>query len=139
MDPITAVGFATNIITFIDVSHKIISGTSEVLRSGSTAENAHVGTLVNDLREAIAEFDNRLTGYSKHDDALNALAFECQGICDELCSLLEKVTVKVGTSKWQGIKVALRSMRKHGDIAHLEERLGKCRSQILLRLVLLLK
>jgi hypothetical protein len=139
MDPITAVGLATGIITFIDFAHKIISGTSEVLRSGSTAENAHVSTLANDLREATNDFGNHLPGYSKHDDALNSLASECQGICDELCGLLEKVTVKVGTSKWQGVKTALRSMRKQGEVAHLEERLGKCRSQILLRLVLLLK
>jgi hypothetical protein len=139
MDPITAVGFAASIKTIIDFSHKIISGTSEVLRSGSTAENAHVGTLVNDLRESTKDFGNRIPGYSKHDDALNDLGSECQAICDELCRLLDKVTVKVGTSKWQAIKIALRSMRKQGDVAHLEERLGKCRSQILLRLVLLLK
>ncbi|KAK3299684.1 uncharacterized protein B0H64DRAFT_472772 [Chaetomium fimeti] len=138
MDPITAIGFAASIVTFIDSSHKIICATSEVLSSGSTAENAHVTAVVKDLHEATRGFGDRLPGYSKHDDALNILAAECQGICGELCRLLEKVKIQVGTSKWQSVKVALRSMRKGGEVAQLEERLGKCRSQIILRLVLLL-
>ena len=139
MDPITAVGFAASIVTFIDFSHKIICDTSEVLNTGVTAENAHVSAVVNDLREATRGLSNQLPGYSKHDDALNTLATECQNICDELCELLEKVKVKVGSSRWQSVRIALRSMRKGGEVAHLEERVGKCRSQILLRLVLLLK
>lgn len=91
MDPITVVEFAASIVTFIDFSHKIISATSEVFTAENTTENAHVSAVVNDLRGVTKGLNHRLAGYSKHDDALNILATECEGICDELCKLLDQV------------------------------------------------
>lgn len=94
MDPITAVGFASSILTFIDFSYQIISGTFEVIKSGSTADNAHVSVVINDLHNVTKEFTNRPPAHSKHEDALNALALECQDVSEELRKLLEKLKVQ---------------------------------------------
>jgi hypothetical protein len=138
MDPITAVGFASSILTFIDFSYQIVSGTYEVIKSGSTAENAHLSVITTDLDEITKELSQRPPGYSKHEEALNSLAIECQGVSGELRKLLDRVQTKAGSSKWKSIKVALHSMWKKGEIAELDSRLGKYRSQILARLVLIL-
>jgi N-terminal domain on NACHT_NTPase and P-loop NTPases len=139
MDPITAVGFAASILTFIDFSYQIVCGTYEVIKSGSTTENAHVSVVATDLDEITKELSQRPPGYSKHEEALNTLATECQGVSDELRKLLDRVKTKAGSSKWKSIKVALHSMWKKGEITELDNRLGKYRSEVLLRLVLILK
>jgi N-terminal domain on NACHT_NTPase and P-loop NTPases len=139
MDPVTAVGFAASILTFIDVSHQVISGTWEVIKSGTTTENAHVGNVINDLHDVTKQLSDRPPGYSQHERALNTLASECQELSGELVALLEKLKSTAGSSKWKSVKVALHSMWKKGDVEGLERRLDKYRSQILLRLVLMLK
>jgi hypothetical protein len=139
MDPITAVSFAASILTFIDVSHQVISGTWEVIKSGTTAENAHVGNVINDLHDVTKRLSDRPPGCSQHEQALNMLASQCQELSGELVTLLEKLKSTAGISKWKSVKVALHSMWKKGDVAELERRLDKYRSHILLRLVLMLK
>jgi len=139
MDPITAVGFASAILTFIDFSHQLISGTFEVIKSGSTSENAHVSVVINDLRHITKELSNRPPGNSKHNEALNTLASECCGLSNDIQKLLEKLKVTAESSKWKSIKITLRSMWKKGEVAELERRLDEYRSQILLHLALMLQ
>ncbi|KAH8748744.1 hypothetical protein BGZ57DRAFT_969398 [Hyaloscypha finlandica] len=138
MDPITAVSFAASILTFIDFSHQVVCGTYEIIKSGSTTDNAHVSVVTTDLDEITKALNQRPSGYSKHEEALNTLATECQGVSGELRKLLDRVKTKAGSSKWKSIKVALHSMWKKGEIAELDNRIGKYRSEILLRLVLIL-
>lgn len=51
MDPLTAIGLAGNILTFIDFSYKVISGVNKVLSApnGMTPENERLSVLVEDL------------------------------------------------------------------------------------------
>ena len=102
MDPITAVSFAASILTFIDVSHRVISGTWEVIKSGTTSENAHVGIVINDLHNVTKQLSNRLPGYSQHEQALNTLASECQELSDDLVKLLEKLKIAAGSGAGAG-------------------------------------
>lgn len=139
MDPFTAIGLASDILGFVEISAKIVSGTLEVAKSGVLAENAQVGAIVDDLHHAAGELQKRLPCHSRHGEALNSLASDCEGIAEELQQLLQKLKVECGSSKWKAINVTIRSMRKKGDIAQLEGRLEKCRSQIMLRLMMILE
>jgi len=139
MDPITTVGFASSILTFIDFSQQLISGTFEVIKLGSTSENVHVSVVIDDLRDATKELSNRPLGLSRHEYALQTLASECQELSEDLQKLLEKLMVTAESSKWKSAKIALRSTWKKEEVAELQNRLDKYRSQILLRLVLILK
>jgi hypothetical protein len=138
MDPITAIGFAASILTFVDFSVEIITGTKEVIKSGSTTENAHVDVVINDLHDVTKKISSSPVGIL-NDEKLISLAGGCQVVSKELQDLLEKLKVQTGSSKWKIIRIALRSMRKKEDVAGLEKRLTGYRSQILLRLLLILK
>ncbi|KAF6831912.1 hypothetical protein CMUS01_07150 [Colletotrichum musicola] len=142
MDPLSAVGFASSILTFVEFSFKIISGTLEIVRSGNTAENAHVSIFINDLHRItknLRQSSASPNGSTHHEDGLDSLASECLAISKELIALLQKLKIKAGDSKRKSINVSLRSMWARGDFAYLENRLDKCRSQIMMRLLLLLK
>lgn len=142
MDPLSAVGFASSILTFVEFSFKVISGTFEIVRSGNTAENAHVSVVINDLHRITKNLQQSSAapdGSTHHDDGIDSLASECLSISKELLDLLQKLKMKAGDSKWKSINVSLRSMWAKGDVAYLEKRLDKCRSQMMMRLLLSLK
>jgi hypothetical protein len=141
MDPITALSLACTILTFIDYANRIVTGTYEVFQSatGTTDENAHIDTIIDDLHKVTADLDSDLVGKSKHGKALKGLASKCEKLSDDLLHLLEKLTVSGNHSTWKGLKVKITSMRKEKEIAGMEKRLGEYRLQILLRLTLILK
>ncbi|KAH0430650.1 hypothetical protein CcaCcLH18_07685 [Colletotrichum camelliae] len=137
MDPVTAIGLASSILAFVEFSFKVVSGTLEVVKSGNTAENAHVGVIVDDLYDVAGGLQNRLR-HSTHADALNGLASECVAISEDIKALLQRLKVEAGSSKWKAVSVTIRSMRKKGDVAEMEKKLDRCRSQIMLRLLMIL-
>ena len=134
MDPITAVGFAASILNFIDYSHKVVTGTIEVFRSGSTAKNVHISEVISDLQDAAKDLTKLPPGRSYHEKALHQLSASCQELAKELTTLLARLSTTDRHSKWTSVRVALRSMRKDGKVAELESTLDKYRSQVLLRL-----
>jgi uncharacterized protein Yka (UPF0111/DUF47 family) len=135
MDPITAVGFAASILNLIDYSHKVITGTIEVFKSGSTSQNVHISEIIDDLEDTAAELSKWPPGKSNHEKDLRQLSVSCQELAQRLINLLARLTTTPGKSKWMSVKVALRSMRKDGEVEELEKQLDKYRSQILLRLI----
>jgi hypothetical protein len=140
MDPITAVSFASSILTFIDFSWNLVTGIYEVLESvsGTTAENAHIGNIIDDLHAVTATLKSCQLGRSEHEKALRQLASKCANLSKELLNLLEKLKVKGKNSAWKSLKAKWESMRKEKDISSIETRLREYRSQILIRLNLML-
>jgi hypothetical protein len=141
MDPVTALNLASSILSFVDYATKIVIGTYEVYKSvsGTTEENAHIDTVIGDLREATYDLDSNLVGKTKHEKALKELASKCETLSDELSRLLKKLAVSGDHSTWKSLKVKIKSMRKEKEVAGMEKRLGEYRSEILLRLTLILK
>ncbi len=138
MDPITAVGFAASILTFIDFGREIVNGTLEVLKAGSTKENIEIGNVMNDLMAVVMPLTKLPPGKSDHEKALQALAVKCLGLARELHNLLERLTASRNT-KWESAIITMRVMRKRGEVKVLEVSLEKYRSEIFLRLNLILK
>ena len=135
MDPVSAVGFAARILTLIDYSHQVVTGTIEVFKSGSTSKNIQISEIVGDLEDAAAELRKWPSGKSNHEKALHQLSAPCQELAQRLINLLTRLNTTPGKSKWVSVRVALRSMRKDGEVEELEKTLDKYRSQILLRLI----
>ena len=127
MDPIGAVGFAASILTFIDVGHKIVTGTLEVLKTGSLTRNTDITIVINDFQAVVKALARVPSGKSAHDTALEDLAKRCQEVAGRLSDLLGTLKTRPGGSSWEAVKLALRSMRKKGEVAGLEERLTKYR------------
>ncbi|KAH0534152.1 hypothetical protein FGG08_007261 [Glutinoglossum americanum] len=141
MDPLTAVSFAAGILQFIDFSWGIISGTYEVYRSGSgtTAENAHISTVLTDLERVTDGLCTDIEGKTKHERELCKLADKCHDLSQDLAKILRKLKATDKNSKWQSLKVKWASMRNESEVASVENRLDRYRAQILLRLNFMLK
>ncbi|KAI9786501.1 MAG: hypothetical protein M1839_006961 [Geoglossum umbratile] len=140
MDPLSAVGFAASILTFIDFSWNLLQGTYEVYNSasGTTAENAYVSTVLEDLQEIAEGLHSDLKTDSKYAKQLSRLAKNCLGLSRELTKILEKLRVKERNSKWQAVKATWASMRKEKAVASITKRLREYRAEIILCLNLML-
>ncbi len=140
MDPITAIGLASAILSFVDYAHKIVTGATELYKSatGATEENTHTNTIVGDLSDAAADLTD-LGGNTKHTRALNDIAAKCRKLSDDLLQLLNTLTVSGDRTTWKALKVAIRNKRKEGKVTGMVAQLDKYRSQVLLRLNLMLK
>lgn len=129
MDPATAIGFVSGIITFIDFSWKVITGTREVYESatGTTSENVRISTIIADLQAVTQRLISNVEAKTKHEKALIDLADNCHELAQYLLKILEKLKVTERNSKWQSLKVKLESMRKGKEIVSIEKRLDSYR------------
>jgi uncharacterized protein YlxW (UPF0749 family) len=96
MDPLTAISLASNIVQFVDLGCKILSGAYEVYRSseGSTAEDLDLTKVVDDLdtvttklAASIEQKERILAGtqqLSEDELAEKRLAHECLGVGREI-------------------------------------------------------
>ncbi|TEA13274.1 hypothetical protein C8034_v004820 [Colletotrichum sidae] len=132
-----AAGLASSILTFIDVSYKVVKGAHEIYSSasGATSENTHVLNVISDLQDAAGNLGIRRPG--SNDLQLENLSKQCQGLSEELLGLLAKLQAK-DKKLLKSFAVALRGARKQKDVASIEKRLDQYRQQILLRLTVLI-
>ena len=101
MDPVTAISFASSILTFIDFSWNLITGAREVYKStaGTTSENAHISTVIDDLQDITEALTADVEGKTKHKKGLCKLADNCQDLSQDLSKILEKLKVTEKNSK----------------------------------------
>ncbi|KUI64368.1 hypothetical protein VM1G_11179 [Cytospora mali] len=140
MDPISAIGTASAILTFVDFAWELVAGAREIYKSadGVTDENAHIGKVIYDLQDVTDGIESDKLGTSKHEKALKRLASECSELGEELLGILKKLERTDRNSKWSALRTKLNGMRKKDDIASIKERLADYRSQIVLRLNMML-
>ncbi|GLA87494.1 hypothetical protein AtubIFM56815_001920 [Aspergillus tubingensis] len=132
MDPLTAVGLASNIISFVDFTTQVISRCEELYRSGSgaLAENLELEELAINIRRLAEE-----TRCTKEDEILESLSSQCISVSDELIALLNSVKVKSDRRGWASIHQALKSVWKQSNIDDLQQRLNRIQTQLHNRLV----
>lgn len=142
MDPLTAIAFAGTVLSFVDFSWKLLTGTCDVYRSskGMTEHNAQISNVINELRSVTEDLHEAPSGNNKHEKALRQLGSKCSELGDELMGLLKEL--KRGDKKnslWSSFRVKLVSMRKASEVEYMVEQLDEYRSEIMLRLTLLLR
>jgi len=140
MEPVTAIGLASAILSFVDFAQKVAIGADELYNSaaGATEDNTNIKIIIKDLDEAAADLTD-LSGKTKHTQALNSLAAKCRKLSEDLLRLLDKLAVSGKRSTWKVMRVAIQNLRKEGKVAKMVARLADYRSQILLQLSLMLK
>lgn len=136
MDPLTAISLASNILSFIDLSYRVISGVNKVLStpSGMTPENERLIILVEDLNVVAHELITDIPPRTENEKQLCILASNCHVLSGELSEILRRLRVGDKKSIWEGLLVKWDSMRKEKEIDSIEQRLNGYRSQILIRL-----
>lgn len=139
MDPLSAIGLVSSVITFIDFGYEIISAAREVRMSatGTTAANKHIEFL-NTRMEAVAidlvaAKSNRI-GMSADTRRLTELADKCLQLSNELKGLLDKLRANNPKSKRQILSAIMQNVRKKDQKRDLEARLDQCRQQLHLQL-----
>lgn len=141
MEPLTAIGLAGNIITFIDFSYKVISGLNKGLdvASGMTSGNASLDHLMKDLSAITQALISDAPPRTENEKQMHSLATNCHSLSEDLVEILHSLRVGDKKSKWKSVGVKWRSMRKEKDIEALERRLNGYQSEILLRLQVMFK
>lgn len=139
MDPLSAIGLVSSVITFIDFGYEVISGAREVRASatGTTAANDHAEFL-NTRMEAVAmdlaAARSSQRGMSADTQRLTELADRCLGLSNDLKRLLDKLRANNPRSKRQVLSSIVQNMRKKDSKSDLEIRLDQCRQQLHLQL-----
>lgn len=140
MEPLTAIGLASNILSFIDFGARVVSSAIEIYKSdasGITEERRNTEAVVTEMRYFASKMqppdDAQLTGDEK---ALCALAKECHGLAAQIIALVEKVKPKPNGQKSMraSMLAAVKTRWYESDSRKLEGRLGDCRAQLDLQL-----
>ncbi|KAI5864372.1 hypothetical protein GGS23DRAFT_496621 [Durotheca rogersii] len=140
MDPISAIGIAAGVLSFIDFAGKLVRGVYEVAGSanGAAEENAHIDTVIQDLKDVTNAIDVDFRGYSKHEKELAKLASQCGTLSRDLRKTLRSLEVQQGNVPWQAIKARWKVITRRDKIESMEKRIDKYRDEIMLRLQMLL-
>ncbi|GAP91527.1 putative NACHT nucleoside triphosphatase [Rosellinia necatrix] len=148
MDPLTAVGLASNIIQFVQFTWSLIQTAVEIHPS-STGCSADVLTLDSVYRQ-LSDFNHELA--SGHSNAslyldgrggksvlgvpsLQKLSLQCQSDCDKLLSVVNTLKGKGRPGKrWQSFRAALKMAWEKKTIEELESRLNRTQMTMTLQI-----
>ncbi|KAF2114584.1 hypothetical protein BDV96DRAFT_101489 [Lophiotrema nucula] len=136
MDPVSALGLASNIIQIVDFSSRLLSRGREIYLSSEGRLDDHVilDNAARNLSELCQELAKMARAPSRTvslvDQQLEALRAESAAIAMKLQRALESLSTQGGKKKWQSILQGLRSIWKEQDILDLKRRLDDVRKQI---------
>lgn len=141
MDPVSAIGLASSILTFIDIGYKVVAGTWETAQTGRAPHTEHIDAVTHDLNNAVARFSKPVSpNASDPEKALGEVSERCQTLSTELLALLGRFKVQVAEPgiSWDKVKVVIRRIRSDPKVQELQRTLAEYRSQILVHLVTIL-
>jgi hypothetical protein len=140
MDPLTAIGLGGNIITFVDVSTKVLSKAKQLYKSasGATSENDELESLTKSLKN-LADRTRRKPSNNPNDGRLNitsetvldTLREQCIQVADELLEMLEAVKVKADGGALKSAIQAVKMVWKQDRIDGIQRRLDRISKQLM--------
>jgi hypothetical protein len=142
MDPFSALGLASNVVSFVDFSCKLFSKAREIYSSasGQSQEVEDLTTIAEHIRGLSSRIspvplpDPREFHVPESDRRLNELAYLCGQAASDLLDALEKVRARAPKSKWESFRAVLVMVMSQEKINSLEERLEKYRRQVIMAL-----
>ena len=145
MDPLSIIGLAGNILQFLDMGGKLVSGALELYNAndGSTSSNRALEETSLDLYRLCKRLEQRAETFHGHmrtesEAALLPLVESCSTLGVELVKLLEDLKVKGRHRSWKSAFKVVETAWKAKDIRRYENQLNLYRSQITTRLLTLL-
>ena len=131
LDPLTALGVASNAVQLVEFSSRIVSRGQKIYKSnsGTLAESLELEAVTNSLLKTNNILENSLRSYELHRplvDEEKELKIICEG-CEsaglELINALQKVKVQGKHRKWKSFRQALKSVYSKAQIDDLTNRL----------------
>jgi len=138
LDPLSALGLASNIVQFVDFTAKLVSKGHKIYQSDN-------GTLIeNDELEAttrkIIDLNNRVVDsfersphraeFDKTDRDIKDICISCNKIAEQLLKVLETLKPGVRHSKWHSFRQALKSVWTKEKIEKLKAELDGYRKHL---------
>lgn len=155
LDPLTALGVASNIIQCVHFTIGLFSKTHEIYRSadGALVENRDLEligenlagltkTLRNDLDDHLSSAiipDSKCNIETRDTAALRAINIKCSEVAVELLGVLNKLKVGAKHSKWKSFRKALKSVWDKDKIQMVLAELSRCRAALDTELLLSLR
>lgn len=145
MDPLTALGLASNVIQVVDFSIQLVSKGVEIYKDGSLAENIDAEEITQSLKGLNGKLqrsvqDSTCGGpLSEADQSLMGLCANCERTANELLTMFDQIKITGKHRKWKSARQALKSIIKKENLELLARRLDTYRSEINLNVTLSLR
>lgn len=128
MEAITAIGLASSIVGFVDLSNRILSRIEEYHSSAKELPRVYrdISTQLPLMTEAMIQIENRLRRGSLSPESQKLLSRNvegCRGSISELNKLLENILPVSSDSQCRKMQKALASIRKEKEVAQIREKL----------------
>lgn len=142
MDPVSAIGLASSILTFVEFAWGLIGGAVEIYHSvdGTLNENARLDDVRDDLDYLSGLLILQPTCRTRTERKIARVAEGCHADSKELQNLLKEIAgPKNNRAFWRSLKTSWLSIKNRKDVAELKSRLQEYRSEVLLHVALLLR
>jgi hypothetical protein len=134
MDPVSAIGVASSVITFVELAYSFLSAVYSVYDNGQLVEHDTLQTVSINMREISSQLIlEKQSSQRQEDVTIVSLATQCHQLAADMARRLSKT--RGGKGKiMSSIKVAIKIMCSKDDIARLQKSLDGCRAQLHLQL-----
>ncbi|KAK6840192.1 hypothetical protein PG987_006058 [Apiospora arundinis] len=128
MDALAALGLASNILSFVDFTWKLLAGANEIYASGAgiSDDAQFLDTITKDVRY----YDERIVAVPNATPELKSLARQCDEIAQDLLESLDKLRIKGHKTRWNSFLVALRGVRSKKKVEQLTDKIAKIQSRM---------
>lgn len=138
LDPLSALGLASNVVQFVDFSWKLLSSGSALYHStdGALLENREMEMIADDLSQLTHRLHNSLVVTRKSalltesEKELMNLSQACEAVAKELLTTLDKLKVKGKRQRWTSFLAALRTVWTKEKVDAIRCRLKEFRSEL---------
>lgn len=142
MDPVSAIGLASSIITFIEFSWELVAGTWEIYRSpdGSLNRNARLEDVIEDLKSLTKPLQAEVPANTGAEAKIARLARYCQEDSQTLLNLLCDLQSDVKRRTiWSSLNAKWKSILKKKEVSELVSQLQENRAEIQLHIIVMMR
>jgi len=150
MEALAAVGLASSIVQFVDFATKIISKGYQYQKSvdGVLDENVELQAIadsLDQLSKGLVTSKGKTfpsatrKKNSKENEALKAVAMECQKIANDLSTAVDRLKITGKRTRWKSFRQALKSQWKKEEIEATLRRLRLAREDLIVHLLVVMK
>ena len=138
LDPLSALGLASNVIQVIDFSWKLVDRGNALYKSsdGASIENREVEMIADDLSRLANRLHTSLTETEKSamltagEESLRDLSKKCEVVARELITALDRLKVKKKHRRCESFRKALITVWGREEIENIASRLSALRAQL---------
>ncbi|KAI1256787.1 hypothetical protein MGN70_001913 [Eutypa lata] len=127
-DPISSLGTATNIITLVEFTWKLLTNTKNVYQS-ATGENEN-NLVLAVVAEDIKNLSDAIDASPGSGKDMQTLVQTSRKIAGELLKALDHLKVKGKKTVWKSLTVALKDVWHRGKIEEFSQRLAQLQAQV---------